>query len=141
MRKTDNPKLTTSYKIQQSVLNNDEPSEDQVQKIGSFFFARWLSGNRYTTPIAAVINRYHKIPIRAQYIFARDYIKLAGLKGRVKFIGYPTDEKLQPEYKKLTENIQRYYNVNAARSAEYFDLMDNKERDRFYNMYQEGIQK
>jgi hypothetical protein len=140
MRKTDNPNLTTSYKIQQSILNDQEPSEAQVQTINSFFYARWLSGNKNTVFVSAIINRYYNIPIRAQYIFARDHIILSGLKNKIRFIGYPGDPKLDKDYQKCLSNIQRFYKVNPTISVEYFGLMDNTQRDRFYNMYDGGVE-
>lgn len=134
-------KEPTPYIIMTSILReNDNPTKEQAQKINTFFFVRWLSNNRFTTPIAHVLNTYYDIPPEVQLTFANDYAELTGLRNKVKFIG-SNKETQSPEMKKLLDNISRRYKVNEVQAQEYFKLMSNEERDRLYHMYDEGIQK
>ena len=131
----------TPYAVMTSILKkNENPTKEQAQTLNTFFFVRWLSNNRFTTPIAHVLNTYYNIPPEVQLRFADDYAELTGLRNKVKFIGF-NKEKVSPEMKKILENISRKYKVSETTAQEYFDLMDNAERDRLYTMYDEGIQK
>ncbi len=133
----DNPKLTSPYKIQASILSKEMPSKAQVNTINPFFFVRWMSGNRFSIPIAAELNRYYNIPMHVQYIFSNDYVELTGMRDKVQFIGI-NKEKKNEDYQKLLDNIQKRYKVSEQESEEYFKLMDDKERDKLYNMYDTG---
>ncbi len=79
------------------------------------------------------------MPVTAQFQFADDYASLTKMANKVKFIGF--DKKVNnPEMEKLLGNIQRYYKLNEQQAMEYFEMMDDTQRDRFYNMYEEGLQ-
>lgn len=131
----------TPYQIMTSILKKHKnPTKEQAKKINSFFFCRWLSNNRHTTPISCILNRYYDIPNDVQLMFANDYIELTGLRNKVSFIGV-NKEKMHPDLQKLLNNIKRYYKINDQQAEEYFKLMDNNERNRLFNMYNEGIQK
>ncbi len=138
--KQDNPDLNTPWKVQASILNNRTPSLEQAKTINTFFFARWLSFNRFSTPIAGILNRYYNIPPEVQYVFANDYVVLTGMKNKVSFISTPKDKR-HPDYQKVLDNIQRRYKVNEVQSIEYFNLMDDKERTRMYELYSVGVMK
>ncbi len=139
-RETDNPKLTTSYKIQASILSKEMPSLEQVKKISSFFFTRWLSMNRFTAPASNVLNKFYNIPPEVQYIFVNDYAELTDLRNKVKFIGFQKDKK-DENLQKLLDNISRLYKVNENTAMEYFDLMNDTERDRIFHIYDVGLVK
>jgi hypothetical protein len=116
---------------------NKTPSEQDIQKINSFVMLRWLSNDKQTSYPANILNIYSDIPIDIQYKFLKKYFKITGVKN--KFIKYPKDEKLPEELEKLYLNIQKYYNVNRDIAKKYFELMDDEQRDRLYNMYNEGL--
>jgi hypothetical protein len=139
-KETDNPNLTTAWKVQSSLLQNQMPSYEQASSVSSFFMCRWLSNNKVSIPIAAVINRDYNTPEAVQYLFANDYIELTSMRKKVKFISFSKD-KINPMMKKILDNIQRYYNVNQNQSVEYFNLMNDEQKDRLMDMYNEGIQK
>ena len=138
-KEKDHLDLNTPWKIQASILNNKVPSLEQAKKINTFFFTRWLSFNRFSTPIAGILNRYYNIPPETQYIFANDYVELTNMKNKVKFISTPKDKR-HPDYQKVLDNIQRRYKVNEVQSIEYFNLMDDPERTRLYSLYDTGKQ-
>lgn len=132
-------KPRTPYVIMSSILKpHDKPTLEEAKTINTFFFARWLSNNRFTTPIAHILNTYYNIPPEVQLRFAQDYSDLTGLPGKVKFIGF-NKEKRDPNMQKLLDNISRYYKINEIQSEEYFNLMNDTERDRLFNMYAEGM--
>ena len=131
----------TPYQVQASILNPKiKPTKEQQQTINSFFFTRWLSANRFTVPIAGVINRFYNIPVEIQFRFAQDYSDLVGLPGKVKFIGIPKEKKHE-DYQKLLNNIMKYYKINENHAEEYFKLLPDHERDRMFKMYDVGLQK
>ncbi len=137
---TDNPNLSTAWKVQSSVLQDQMPSYEQAGGMNSFFFARWLSNNPVSLPIAAVINRDYQVPEAVQYLFANDYIELTNMRKKVKFISFGKDKK-HPDYQKILDNISRYYNISEPQAVEYFNLMDDNQRDRLMAMYLEGLMK
>ena len=139
-KETDNPNLTTAWKVQSSLLQKQMPSYEQAASVSSFFMCRWLSNNKVSIPIAAVINRDYNVPEAVQYIFANDYIELTQMRQKVKFISFSKD-KMNPMMKKILDNISRFYNVSEPQAVEYFNLMDDASRDRMMDMYNEGIQK
>ena len=139
-KETDNPTLSTPWKVQSSLLQNQMPSYEQASGVSSFFMCRWLSNNKVPIPIAAVINRDYNVPEAVQYLFANDYIELTAMRQKVKFISFSKD-KINPMMKKILDNIQRYYNVSEPQAVEYFSLMDDTNKDRMMDMYNEGIVK
>lgn len=122
-----------------TVLNGKVPTEEQIKSINSFFFCRWLSNERKTVPIAAIINRYYNMPVPMQYKFAKVQIQNSDAR-RIKYIDY-SKVKIPEMLQKLLDNIKRYYKVSEETAKEYFELMSDKERDRLMEMYDHGIQK
>lgn len=127
----------TPFKVMTSLLNNDTPSEAEKETLNSFFLCRWLSNNKHTLPMASIINLYYNIPVPIQYKFCEDYIHLTNMKNKVKFISF-SKEKQNKDFQKLLDNIQRKYKVNEIQAQEYFELMDNRTRDKLYSLYDEG---
>ena len=140
LREKNNPKLSTPYKVQASILNKEMPSKEQALGINQFFNVRWLAGNRFSIPIAALLNRYYNIPGDVQYIFGNDYAELTNMRDKVSFIGI-NKEKKDATYQKLLDNIKRRYKVNESQAEEYFKLMNDDERTRIYHLYDTGLQK
>jgi len=125
--------------IMGTILNANVPSAEQIETINSFFFCRWMSNERKTVPIAAIINRYYNTPIQQQYRFADIYVKQSDA-SRIKYINFQK-EKGSEMKQKILGNIQRYYNVSEQMSEQYFDMMRDKERDDLYDMYDVGLKK
>jgi hypothetical protein len=116
-----------------TLFNNQEPTEEEISKIPSFIMVKWLSGNKNTVLEANTININYNIPIGLQY----RYLKSKYPKRRT-YIPYPKKQKLPPEYSKLLSNIQKYYEVNESTAEEYFQLMDNEQKDYLFSIYDEG---
>jgi len=116
------------YQIMISILNNFSPSKEQKQTLNPFFFVRWLSNERRAIHIGNVFNRYYKeIPIHIQY----DIAKLL-LHKKIKFINFP---KKEMESEKTLENIAKYYKISLSQAQEYFDIMSDKEKQKFKTLY------
>jgi len=131
-------KPLSGYQSMTSILKpNVKPNSEEIQSINSYFFCSWLSNNRNTIPISAVLNRYYNAPISAQFKFANDYSELSGMANRVKFIGFDT-KKDHPDLEKLLGNISRFYNTSKERSMEYFQMMDEPTAQKFFTMYDTG---
>ena len=145
--KPENPKnpkkMMSSWQVMSSILKpNLKPTKEEICTLNSFFFCRYLSSNRHSVPIADHINRYYNIPVEAQYRFAKDYSDLVNLPRLVKFINVQ-NKKLDKNYEKILENIERKYKVSRTKSEEYFNMMvateEGQEKlDEIMEMYQEG---
>ena len=136
-------KPMSSWQVMSSILKpNLKPTKEEICTLNSFFFCRYLASNRHSVPIADNINRNYNIPISTQYIFAKDYSDLVNLPSLVKFINVQ-NKKLDKNYEKILENIERLYTISRAKSEEYFNLMVATEEgqsklDEIMEIYQEG---
>jgi hypothetical protein len=111
-----------------SILNDYKPTKEEKKKINPFFFIRWLSNSSLGIHIAAVFNRYYKeIPIEVQYDLSKQL-----LKGKIKYIQVPKKPEDESE---VIQNISRFYKVSLNIAKEYFDIMDEEEKERFKNLY------
>ena len=141
MNMTPNMNGSNNYQVMTSILKpNQVPSPEQIAKINSFFFCRWLSNNRFTVPIACTLNKYYNMPINMQFRFAQDYSDLTGMAEQVKFIGFVKDQ-IPKDLEKLLHNIKRFYKISDTTAMDYFKVMDNPTRDKFMEMYNEGLLK
>lgn len=106
------------------------PSDEDIQKIQSYIFCRWLSGSPHAIIAANQINYYDKIPIDNQY----KMIKCA-FGGKIKYIPYPknTSEKALKD----VEYIAQHFKINLEKAREYIELMDPKECKEITQMYSE----
>ncbi len=127
------------FKVMTSLLNNTTPTKDEIKTLNSFFMCRWFSNNPHTVSMGNMVNLYYDMPLEIQYKFCEDYIAMTRMKDRVKFISFSKD-KQNKDFQKLMDNIQRKYKINEEQAQEYFNLMDNDERNKIYNMYNEGKQ-
>lgn len=106
------------------------PSIDEIQKIPSYIFCRWLSGNPHTIIAANMINLYPNIPIECQY----EMIKTA-FAGKVKYIPYPKNEPKDKQ--KKIEFIADWFKISLEKAKEYLDYISQEELETIVNMYTE----
>ena len=134
-------KPLSSWAVMSSVFKtNIHPTPEEVKGINSFFFARYLSNNVNTLPIAVLLNRWYNLPVPMQYRFAKDYSDLVGMAHKVKFISTARD-KLTPDMIQLIDNTKKRYKVNQDTAIDYLKQMNADQRKEIFEMYQEGIQK
>jgi len=105
-----------------------KPTTEEINKIPSFIFCRWLSGNRYTIQAANIINAYDKIPMENQY-----YMIKAAFGGKIKYIPYPKNESI--EKLKKVEYLSKHFKINTEKANEYLELIDQKELKEIVTMY------
>jgi len=109
---------------------NKNPSTEDIQKIPSYIFCRWLSGNAHTILAANQINYYDKIPIENQYKMIKNVFA-----GKIKFIPYPknTNEDVLKKIQYLCE----YFKISEDKAKEYLDYISKDELDFIINIYTE----
>lgn len=111
-----------------------KPTPEEIQKIPSYVFCRWLSGNPNTVQAANQINYYFDIPIENQY----NMIKTA-FAGKIKYIPYP---KKESENKlKQIDYICEHFKISEAKSKEYLQLIDKTELEEIVQMYEDYYSK
>jgi len=113
-----------------AIKKNTNPTDAEIEKIPSFIFCRWLSGNPYTIKAANLFNTYSKIPIKNQYRMVKQ-----SFCGKIKYIPYPkkakTDTSLSIKY------LQEHFKLNKQAATEYLDLIDKQELNDIVNMYKQ----
>jgi len=107
-----------------------KPTDEEIQKIPSFIFCRWLSGNRATIGAANMFNMYYDIPIVNQYKMIK-----AAFSGKIKFIPYP--KNVTTESLKSVEFIARHFNISLEKAQEYITIIDKDELKNIIDMHTE----
>jgi hypothetical protein len=106
------------------------PSQDEIQKIPSFIFCKWLSGNPHSIQAANAINMYDDIPIENQYYMVKN-----AFAGKIKYIPYP--KNVSQDKLKRVQYLAKHFNISEEKAQEYLDLISNEELDEIVNMYTE----
>lgn len=106
------------------------PSPEEIQKIPSYIFCKWLAGNPHTISAANMINMYDAIPIENQYWMVKN-----AFGGKVKYIPYPKSESEKDL--KQTQFIAEHFKISTEKAKEYIELMDPKELKDIVDMYTE----
>lgn len=106
------------------------PTSEQIQKIPSFIFCRWLEGSPLTIQAANVINFYHEIPIENQYQLIKSVFA-----GKIKYIPYPKAQKI--ETLKKIEYLSEHFKISLVKAKEYLDYISPEELKYIVDMYTE----
>ena len=117
------------FKTLTSAINPKvNPSDEEIEKIPSYIFCRWLSGNPLTIQAGNIFNLYDKIPILNQYKMVK-----SAFSGKIRYIPYPknTTEKALKEI----EYLQLHFKINEQKAKEYIELIDKKELQEIVQMY------
>lgn len=117
------------FKTMTGVLNKStSPTDEDIQKIPSFIFCRWLSGNPYAIIAANQINYYYDIPIENQYNIVK-----SAFAGKIKYIPYPKKEHID-----VHENVvylSKYFNVTEDKAKDYLEFIDEEELTMIADLY------
>lgn len=117
------------FKTMTGVLTpNANPSQTDIQKIPSYIFCRWLSGNRTTIQAANMLNLYSDIPMENQYYMIKN-----AFTGKIKYIPYP--KNISEEQPKHIEYLSKHFNVSMEKAKEYVDLISKEELKQIIDMY------
>lgn len=106
------------------------PSLEEIEKIPSYIFCKWLSGNPSAIMAANMINMYSDIPIENQY-----YMVKSAFGGKIKYIPYP--KNVTENAMKQVEYVAQHFNINEEKAKEYIDILDVKELNDIVQMYSE----
>jgi len=119
------------FKTMTGVLNTkSNPSDEEIEKIPSYVFCRWLSGNPITIQAANAFNLYYKIPIQNQYKMIK-----AAFGGKVKYIPYPKAES--EDKMKQVEYLSEHFKISEVKAKEYLELISQDELQEIVKMYSE----
>lgn len=116
--------------ITSSLDPKKNPSLEEIQKIPSYIFCKWLSGNPTAIMAANEINKYDAIPIENQYYMVKN-----AFAGKIKFIPYP--KNVSADKLKKVEFVAKHFNISEEKAHEYLDLLNVKELSDIINMYTE----
>jgi hypothetical protein len=106
------------------------PSIEEIQKIPSYIFCRWLSGSPHAIQAANAINMYPDIPIENQYYMVKN-----AFGGKIKYIPYPKNDSV--DKLKKVQFVADYFKISEEKAQEYLDLIDEKELNKIVGMYTE----
>lgn len=113
----------------QATKTKVDATPEEISKIPSFVFCRWLSGSPYTIMAANIFNRYSKIPIENQFeVIHRSF------GGKVKYIPYPKSTA-ESEMKEI-EYLAQYFKISRSKAREYLDLIDKEELRKIVDAYE-----
>lgn len=119
------------FKTMTSALDpKKNPSQEEIQKIPSYIFCRWLSGNPHTILAANQINYYDDIPIENQYKMIKSVFA-----GKIKYIPYP--KNVSQDKMKKVEYLADYFKISEEKASEYLELISEDELNSIVNMYSE----
>jgi len=116
------------FDIFKTVLNGPEPDKAHIDKMSSYLFLRWLSGNQNVIHAANLLNRYYNVPEYLQYKMFRN-----NLHKKLKFIPYPKGNDKRTF--KSIEVIQKHYKVNKDIAIEMHDLISETELNYLIDLY------
>ena len=105
------------------------PTDSEIEKIPSFIFCKWLSGNPHTIQAANLINRYDKIPITNQYKMIE-----TAFAGKIKYIPYPKNIKDDDSLE--IQNISKRFNISLEKAREYREYISDSELLEIMAMYE-----
>ena len=107
--------------------NSPLPSDEEIEKIPSFMFCRFLSTNQYTIMAANEFNKFHKeIPTHLQYKMVKQVFK-----GKNIYCSMP---KKLPEETSL-DNLCEYFKISRSKANEYITFMSPQEIEAINNIY------
>lgn len=119
------------FKTMTSVLDKKKnPSQEQIKKISSFIFVRWLAGSPLTILAANIINRYDKIPIENQYQMIKGVFA-----GKIGYIPYPKKQQLQIQ--KKIKYLSEHYKISHEKACDYLKYISDEQLKEIVDMYSE----
>jgi hypothetical protein len=113
-----------------SLDTKKHPTPEEIQKIPSFIFTRWLSGSPHAIGAANMINLYSDIPIENQYYMVKN-----AFAGKIKFIPYPKNESV--DKLKKVQFVADHFKISEEKAQEYLEFISEDELQKIVNIYTE----
>lgn len=114
-----------------SLDKNKTPSNEDIKKIQSFIFCKWLAGDHRTIFDANTFNLYNKIPIENQYYSIKN--KYAG---KIRNIKYVKSEKDDVDEKTIS-NLCKHYKISVEKAKDYLMFISDNELKYLKELYAE----
>jgi len=111
-----------------SLDKNKTPSKEDINKIQSFMFCKWLAGDHRTINTANTINQYYNIPVENQYYLVKNQFA-----GKIRNIKYVKNEKELDNTD--IELISKHFNINSVKAKEYFCFISQEELQYLRELY------
>jgi len=113
-----------------AIKANDKSNIEDIKKISSFAFSKWLSGNAYTINFGNLFNYYSDIPVDVQYKMVNQTFA-----GKIKYIPYikiEKDDKTKQDY-----IIATHYNIGIEKTKEFSSFMSEDEINYLNDLYKD----
>ena len=106
---------------------NKTPTTDEIEKIPSFIFCKWLSGNPSSIFIANEINKYYDMPMLNQYFLVKH--SLAGKVRNVKYVKSDKNDSLDVDL------IIKHFKISKIKALEYLRIINKNELKKIRELY------
>lgn len=113
------------FNVFKKILGSGKITEEDAKKVQPFILLRWLSGDPRLIPLALQLNQLKTLPNNLILLQAMQ----DALKGKVKFIKYPSSSKADSKGLEAQDNIQRiskYFDVGSKEAEAYYEWMIHK---------------
>lgn len=118
------------FKTMTSVLDKRKtPSIDEILKIQSYVFCRWLTGSPKMVSVANDINRFDKIPIQNQYLLVKHQFA-----GKINYVPYP--KKGKTNNARDVEIIQDMLKLSTDKAIDYLKYISQDELKMLVTQYE-----
>lgn len=114
-----------------SLDKSKNPTDEDLNKIQSYIFCKWLSGDYRTIYDANIFNLYN-IPVKNQYFYIKH--KHAGNIRNIKYIKSNKDD-----INIDVNNISNFYKVNLDKAREYLEFISQDELLKLREIYRQGV--
>lgn len=119
------------FKVMTGVFGKKQFKPEEIEKIPSYLFCRYLGMSPLTVLAANQINYYYDIPIDNQFNMIRN-----AFGGKINYIQYLKN----PEDNKSVhlELIANHYKISLDAAKEYIDLMSEEDLKNIVDLYIRG---
>ena len=111
-----------------SLDKNKTPSNQEIEKIQSFIFCKWLAGSPSTIFTANDINRYFNIPMVNQYFLVK-----YSLAGKARNVRYVKSDKLDSADINL---LSKHFRITKQKALEYLKFIKQDELNHIRKLYE-----
>ena len=118
------------FQVFQNCIQGKDSSKEDIKKISTYIFCKYLASNSRTIPIANFLNIYYKLPPEVQYNFVK-----RTLNGKIKFIKYLNNQT--EKIPKDVEYLMKYYKISSKVAKTYLDELEPSELNRIRLLYKE----
>ena len=114
-----------------SLDKNKTPTSEDLKKIQSFVFCKWLAGDSRTIGTANEINQYYDMPIENQYYLIKN--KFAGKIRNIKYIKSEKDDSNAA----MLSILEKHFKISTEKAKEYLTFISDSELNYLKDLYAE----